>query len=239
MTTAQANALADWIQSVLGARRLTAVYITHGHGDHWFGLGALTKRFPDVRILATPKVIAHMTAQTDPATSYQFWQSLFPGQINAGDVLRLVTALDASGVIDLEDHALVAHQVGHTDSADSTFLYVPDLALVVVGDIVYNDVHMYFGEATTREKRAEWIAAIEQIKGLRPETVVAGHKRPGAVDSTSNLAATVEYIRSWEELEQEAGSTEDLVRKVMERYPNRINPHIIWSGAVASFSAKD
>ena len=31
----QADALADWIETK--GRRLSRIYITHGHGDHWLG----------------------------------------------------------------------------------------------------------------------------------------------------------------------------------------------------------
>ena len=34
MTVKQANALADWVAAK--DKNLTTIYITHGHGDHWF-----------------------------------------------------------------------------------------------------------------------------------------------------------------------------------------------------------
>src|SRR5262245_18492447 len=37
LTVAQANALADWVAK--RNKNLTTIYITHGHGDHWFGVG--------------------------------------------------------------------------------------------------------------------------------------------------------------------------------------------------------
>jgi glyoxylase-like metal-dependent hydrolase (beta-lactamase superfamily II) len=44
MTIEQANALADWVAS--RNKNLTTIYITHGHGDHWFGVGTMLERFP-------------------------------------------------------------------------------------------------------------------------------------------------------------------------------------------------
>src|SRR5216683_992059 len=40
----QVDALADWIDTT--GRRLSRIYITHGHGDHWLGLARLIQRFP-------------------------------------------------------------------------------------------------------------------------------------------------------------------------------------------------
>ena len=36
---------ADWIETK--GRRLSRIYITHGHGDHWLGLARLIQRFPE------------------------------------------------------------------------------------------------------------------------------------------------------------------------------------------------
>jgi glyoxylase-like metal-dependent hydrolase (beta-lactamase superfamily II) len=47
MTVEQGMAVADWVSTT--GKNLTTVYVTHGHGDHWFGLGAVRERFPGVR----------------------------------------------------------------------------------------------------------------------------------------------------------------------------------------------
>src|SRR4029077_11804912 len=44
-TTAQTTRLGDWITA--SDKWLTAIYITHAHGDHWFGTAQLIERFPD------------------------------------------------------------------------------------------------------------------------------------------------------------------------------------------------
>jgi len=38
-TVEQAEALADWIAD--NGKNLTTIYVTHGHGDHFFGIGTL------------------------------------------------------------------------------------------------------------------------------------------------------------------------------------------------------
>src|SRR6202166_180765 len=39
ITAEQADALAGWVKR--SGKNLTTIYITHGHGDHFFGIGAL------------------------------------------------------------------------------------------------------------------------------------------------------------------------------------------------------
>ena len=58
MTVKQTDALVDWVAA--SGKNLTTIYITHGHGDHWFGIGALLERFPNARAVATPNVVRVM-----------------------------------------------------------------------------------------------------------------------------------------------------------------------------------
>src|SRR5215831_19696653 len=61
LTAKQATALADRVAAL--GRNLTDIYITHGHGDHWFGVGTLLERFPNARAVATPNVVKVMRQQ--------------------------------------------------------------------------------------------------------------------------------------------------------------------------------
>src|SRR5437016_2791215 len=41
----------DWV--VESGKNLVAIYVTHGHGDHFFGLKVLLDRFPNAKAVAT------------------------------------------------------------------------------------------------------------------------------------------------------------------------------------------
>lgn len=180
LTIKQGNELAAWIKGVIPNKKLTTVYITHGHGDHYFAPGPLLKHFPETHAVTTPKVIEHMEQQEEPEFYKAWWQGSFPDQLDKP--VGLVQPLAKNNVIDLEGHELRIVEAGDSDTYDSTFLHVPDLSMVVAGDICYNDLHQCLQEATTEEKRNGWIASLDKIAALRPSTVIAGHKRPGAVD---------------------------------------------------------
>src|SRR5260370_20024298 len=64
----QVDALADWIDTK--GRRLSRIYITHGHGDHWLGLARLIQRFPGAKGLATAEVLAQAA---DPGMA-AYWE---------------------------------------------------------------------------------------------------------------------------------------------------------------------
>src|SRR5215467_16030956 len=50
LTVEQSNDLVNWVTA--SGKNLTTIYITHGPGDHWFGIGALLSRFPSARAVA-------------------------------------------------------------------------------------------------------------------------------------------------------------------------------------------
>src|SRR5947208_16113142 len=103
MTVKQANALADWVAG--RGKNLTTIYITHGHGDHWFGIGTLLERFPNAKAVATPSTVKVMRKNASPEALEGIWKASFPGQIPD----RLVIAEELEGhVIALEGHELVA-----------------------------------------------------------------------------------------------------------------------------------
>ena len=54
----------NWV--VASRKNLTTISITHGHGDHWFGIGALLEHFPNANAVATPDVVKVMRLRASP-----------------------------------------------------------------------------------------------------------------------------------------------------------------------------
>lgn len=233
ISISQTEDLVSWIKETAPGKDLQYVYITHGHGDHWFGISVLRKHWPNLRALATLGTVEHMQEQVKPEIFDGVWRTLFPGdQIPPNPELAKPMA---SPVFELEGKEFHAVEVGHTDTYNTTVLHVPSIRLVVAGDAVYGDVHQYFGEANTTEKRKEWLRALDTIEALEPHTVIAGHKRPGTVDGLFNLHRTRQYILDFEEAVASTSNWQELWEEMKRRYPGRINPHAILRGALAAF----
>jgi glyoxylase-like metal-dependent hydrolase (beta-lactamase superfamily II) len=227
ITVEQADALVDWVEA--SGKKLTTIYATHGHGDHFFGIGALLDRFPNARAVATRDVVKLMRQQVSPDAVANFWSAYFPGQIPD----RLVIADELQGnVIDLEGHDLVVVELGHTDTDCTTCLHVPSVGLVVAGDAAYNDVHQWLVESNA-QTRLEWISALDTIESLNPRAVIAGHKRPGNDDSPKIIEATRQYIRDFDRLAGTTTTARELYDKMLELYPERVNPLPLWLSARA------
>jgi glyoxylase-like metal-dependent hydrolase (beta-lactamase superfamily II) len=228
LTIEQSQTLLSWV--VASGKNLTAIYVTHGHGDHFFGLAPLLERFPLAKALAIPEVVRAMETQISPASVDGFWRKRFPSQIP--DRL-LVAAPLAKNELELEGHKLVAVNTGQTDTAYSTSLHIPSIGLIVAGDVVYNGIHPYLAETDT-QSRLEWIAALDKLEALKPRAVIAGHKIPENDDDPRNIAETRQYLRDFNRLDEATTTARELYDAMLKLHPDRANPGSLWSGANAA-----
>jgi glyoxylase-like metal-dependent hydrolase (beta-lactamase superfamily II) len=225
LTIEQSQTLVDWV--VASGKTLTAIYITHGHGDHFFGLASLLERFPKARAVATPEVVKAMHEHLSPASIENFWRRLFPGEIP--DRLLVAEPLEDGG-LELEGHRLVAVNAGRTDTAQSTCLHVPSIGLLVGGDAVYNGIHPYLGE-TDAQSRLEWIATLDRLEALKPKAVIAGHKIPENDDDPRIIGETRQYIADFNRLNAATTTARQLYDAMLEIHPDRANPGSLWGAA--------
>jgi len=233
LTIQQGHEISSWIKVVIGPKKLlTTIYITHGHGDHYFAIPTILEHFPNTKVYATKATLVHMEHQIEPEFYKSWWEASFPGQLHRP--VGLVQALDGN-TIDIEGHKINIIEAGHSDTNDSTFVHVPNLSLVVAGDVCYNELHQWLVETTDEPARNAWVAALEKIAALKPASVIASHKRPGAVDGINNVYSTIGYIRAFGELKAQSKDAADLYHKMIARYPQRINPIILWLGCQANF----
>ena len=222
VTFDQVGALADWVEGL--GKRVVGVVITHGHADHWIGLGRLLERFPDAEGLATKQVLARARFEATDAGLQRYWQAIFPGEVPATPVLPEL--LDSDG-IDLDGHRLRVVDLGQGDTEHSSIVYAPSIGAVVAGDIVYNQVHMMTAD-TDATSREAWIASLDAIAALGPATVVSGHKRVGAPDSPGTIDQSKQYLRDFSRIVEEQDTVEAIVTEILALHGDRDNPRVHW-----------
>ena len=230
LTPEDAGRVVDWIRAT--GKNLTTIYITHGHGDHFFGLNTILAAFPDARAVTAAAVVPDARRQLSPELM-GFWNAVFPGQIPERPILP--DALDGD-VLDLEGQQLPIITVGQSDTYPSTILHIPSLAAVIAGDVAYNGIHQWLAQ-TDHEKRLQWIASVDQIEALEPRIVVASHKRPDARDDdpATILGDTKTYIRDFDQSLAESRSAQELVDKMMVLHGDLGNPYTLWTAAQGVF----
>ncbi len=226
----QVDALADWIDTK--GRRLSRIYITHGHGDHWLGLARLIQRFPGAKGLATVEVLA----QAADSGTAGYWQAIFPGEVPT-PAERILPQLLTTDTIDLEGNELRVIRIGRADTAESTVLHVPSLAAVVTGDLAYNEVHMMTAEAGEPEL-THWIRNLDDVAALKPTVVVAGHKKVENANDPKIIVQSQQYLRDFSRIVAEETTVPGIVARMVESYPDWENLRTLWHSARSAIARK-
>jgi glyoxylase-like metal-dependent hydrolase (beta-lactamase superfamily II) len=232
MTRDQARALGDWVAGK--GRNLTDIFVTHAHGDHWFAAGLLAERF-GARVVATAGTIAQMHANA--ANRPFLWDKVYPGMIPPSPVTA-ATVLDNR--FTLEGHDLVMVEVGFTDSADTSVLHIPDLELIVAGDVIYNGVHMFLGASVFVGDFGPWREAIDKVEALNPRRIVAGHQNKQLDDDAKRtISETRHYLDDADELLRTRNTAIEFFNAKIARYPNYLGRTVLWAGATALYGVRE
>jgi glyoxylase-like metal-dependent hydrolase (beta-lactamase superfamily II) len=226
------DALGDVIEQT--GRRLTTIFITHGHGDHYFGSDRLAARFPGARIVATPDVAEYINSHH--GREVKTFAALFGDQVAVQNSVPIALT---ETFLDLEGHRLPLVEVGQGDIAPTVVLHVPALDAVVAGDVAYNQIHQMLGLSGPAEWQ-KWIASLDKIEKLKPRIVVAGHKKPTAPDDAAQqiLDGTRAYIRDFAEISRTANTIGEIVSEMCKKYPDHGNVTTLLYSANAVVQAR-
>lgn len=220
--------VADAVQA--SGRRLTTIFITHGHHDHHYGLAQILERFPDATPVAAPEVVDDIERRRVDDTP--FFSRLFAELSEPPSVVP--RPLDGD-VIEVDDVELRVLHVGQADIDPNTSLHIPSIAAIVAGDVVYNGIHqmMVFGGPGEWEA---WIASVDQLAALEPKVIVAGHKKPEASDedATRILRESRAYIEDFADAAAAAASAEEIVAAMVARWPDHGNETTLHVSAAAA-----
>ena len=213
-------------------RRLTTIYVTHGHADHWYGAGELVARFPEARVVATPPVVEyiHQAAEVEG----QQWAAMF------GDRVAKPTAVPEplDGLtIELEGYELQIVEVGQGDIRPSTVVHVPAIETVAAGDVVYNQIHAMLGLSGPSGWDG-WLQSLDTIEKLDPQMIVCGHRKPESSDREVRrmLDETRSYISDFAEAAQSLDSAEELISLMKSKYSDFGNRWTLHFSAQSWFS---
>jgi glyoxylase-like metal-dependent hydrolase (beta-lactamase superfamily II) len=226
ITEREGRELAAWVKSHDVAPEY--VYITHPHADHFLGLPEILAAFPKARPVALAESIPAMKEQISPGYM-QVWGGFFPGQLTGRPV---APASLAGTTLPVGGSTATVIPVGATDTGHSSVVHVPALGLVVSGDVVYNQTHMWLS-GSTPDSRANWLKALDVVAALEAETVVAGHRNPDAPDDDARrqVAECRRYIADFEEALSVSSTPGELIDRMTQAHPGLANPYTLWVAA--------
>jgi len=212
-------------------RELDAVYVTHAHPDHLFGLSAIRQAFPSARFLAHPAVVAEAAAHWQ--TEHAQWKPVFGADLSDEPVA--LTPYDQS-TLSLEGRPLELHGPVQADAEHLVAVYVPDANALVASDASYGDIHVWLADAKPAQWDG-WLETLAKLQALEPATVISGHRAPNHGDDPADLAATAQYIRDFKSAVSATKSADELVAAMQAKYPRHGLPIVLDFAAKAAFPA--
>ncbi len=225
-TLKDSERLVDWIKA--SGKRLRTIYITHGHFDHYIGASIVLEHFPEATLVATKSTIEFIEEEKETGRDRAMWASLFSEDI----VQTIVVPELTDGTLDIEGHKITAVEVGQSDITRSSYVHVPSLGAIIVGDIAYNQVHPTLIDSD-HDKRLAWIQTLTDLLDLKPQIVVASHRTPDAENGIHAIEETIAYLRQANHFLAEKPSTPEFIAKMMAAFPSHKNPSTLIVGAVS------
>lgn len=211
-------------------KKLTTIFVTHAHPDHYFGTAVLKAAFPQAKLVARPEVVKEIEKQWKGKVAQ--WGPIYGANLSE----QVVVPQEFKGeALTLEGAALVIHSGVQGDDAHNAWVWIPSVKAVIGGDTLYNGVHLWTAE-TKAAHRTAWLATLDTIEKLKPELIIAGHKVPDAKDDASSIAFTREYLKAFEAAVKGSKTANEALDKVKAKYPAAALDIIARIGAEAQYT---
>ena len=210
---------------------LSHILISHGHTDHFTGMGLFKQAFPD-----TPIVVANENIRADIEAYAHYMNSggATEGEPALDPSIRPKTAkypegfdyknnftlldcnhlsLPSGGRLDLQTDYLP------TEAEHMTTVYSADLNALFLSDLGYHKVHHWQGDDISWQDIANWRLELlrlkEMYKDLQP-TLYPGHGKPAGLELFDEMVA---YIDDYERIVKSADSFQSAYDKMVALYP--------------------
>jgi glyoxylase-like metal-dependent hydrolase (beta-lactamase superfamily II) len=194
---------------------LSLIYITHEHADHFLGLEVFREAYPRARIIANSAVVDRINKVYQEKLDK--WEKILG--LGATSHVVAISKFDANFVnFDGTKIEVFKHIRGDTD--ENTMLWIPGQRILIAGDVVFNDMHVYTAE-TDAKAREQWLNSLEKIRELNPSVVIPGHSKVGApLDSSTAVEFTEKYLLAFDEELKAAKNPEGLINAMKDRFPS-------------------
>lgn len=194
---------------------LSLIYITHEHADHFLGLEVFREAYPRARVIANSAVVDRINKVYKEKLDK--WEKILGS--GATSHVVAVSKFDARFVnFDGSKIEVFKHIRGDTD--ENTMLWIPGQRILIAGDVLFNDMHVYTAE-TDGKAREEWLNSLAKIRELDPSVVIPGHSKVGApLDSSTAVDFTEKYLLVFEEELRNAKDPDSLINAMTGRFPS-------------------
>jgi glyoxylase-like metal-dependent hydrolase (beta-lactamase superfamily II) len=194
---------------------LSIVYITHEHADHFLGLEVFREAYPEVRIIANSAVVDRINKVYQEKIDK--WKKILGTGATSHAVA--ISRFDGNS-IEFEGAKIEVTKNIQGDTDENTMLWIPGQRILIAGDVLFNDMHVYTAE-TDSKARGKWLNSLRRIRELKPSVVIPGHSKVGApLDASTAVDFTENYLLVFEEELKKAKDPDSFINTMKERFPS-------------------
>lgn len=197
---------------------LKAVFATHAHPDHYWGIGYIGQAFPEAKLYALDYDIPIIKQQFHDKTEH--WESVI-GKVNLCRLLPELSPLPADNVIELEGEEIRVLPRLWGDLKYNSAVWVPSIRTLIGSDILFSDAHPFTCEVSAKG-RQKWHDCIEDLEKLGAQVVIPGHVKPGTPLDERSFAYTKDYLKATEEELANTSDMKEFFYNMCMRFPSSV-----------------
>jgi glyoxylase-like metal-dependent hydrolase (beta-lactamase superfamily II) len=206
---ADTSKLVDEIRKT--GKKLSRVFISHAHPDHFMGLEVIRDAFPNVEVLSTADVVK------DVVDDGPWILRILQQKLGSNGPTRVVLPKPIEWRrLTLEGEELVVHEYDESESKHIATVYIPSLRALVASDLIYNDTHCYLQERHLDSWHRR-LTELEKFVATGVTTIYPGHGEPG--DPATLIEGTRKYLRDFASALHH-GSAHALEEEMLAKYPH-------------------
>jgi glyoxylase-like metal-dependent hydrolase (beta-lactamase superfamily II) len=224
--SSEAEALADHVQAT--GKKLSTIFISHGHPDHYIGSGVFHRRFPSVPIKVASSEIR------DDIIGFSQWMDSV-GWLDTEPTMKPKSGanfggFDYAGAIEVLKEPFLRLPLEPTkihvetdypacECGHMTTLRIPQQRVLLAFDLAYNGVHAWCGPGVGKLEIRSWIQTLDRLAETTHQgawTVYCGHGASGGAELISNMK---KYLEMFLEVTSAAGSRKEATEKMKHVFP--------------------
>jgi glyoxylase-like metal-dependent hydrolase (beta-lactamase superfamily II) len=222
--SAEAQKVVELVKT--SGKKLTTVFLTHAHPDHYIGMEIIRQAYPDAQFVTTAKVLADYNTKKDATLANL--QMAFPGAVP--DKVVDFTALNGTSIL-VDGYSLdvVEFQMAG-ESEVAAGLALKSMKAFIAGDLLYNQQHLWLAECNS----PGWLTNLDTIAAMGFETIYPGH---GPKGDAKIIDEDKKYIQDAQPILDAAKTSDEAIANLKAAYPTWGGEGLLNVGTQSYFGA--
>ena len=191
-------------------KTLKEVVITSGDPDFYFGLQPIVAAFPQVKVVATPKVVEHIVATKDAKLA--FWGP----QMKDGAPTKIVVPQATHATRFTVDGEAI--ELKHADDY-AAYVWIPANKAILGGTGVSSGIHVWTADTQTPAIRKAWADTLKEMQEHKPQQVIPGHYLGERPAGDAAITFTLDYLQAFEKALVEHKDSAGVIKALKVAYP--------------------